>query len=316
MRRLAVFALIVGCGPSIDFAEFPDALLDARCEYLHRCGVVAKPSDCRAFHDHLAIDNPSPQAAYDAGKLQFHPDTAQACLDAYASLPCDATEQDPDALDVCARAITGVLGIGEACAFDRECASENCDLAPCTSACCTGTCTAPTRLPGVGEPCTALCADDAYCGADDICHAPLPPGAACNFEPCVAGYYCKGQTATTSGTCSPYPHLGEPCETACAEVNATCYNGTCIEYALLGDACISDAQCSGYYQCSSMQCALMPTRGMGCSTACSDDSWCENGVCVAQKANGSTCLRNDECLTHFCQRVGTGGTCTDVPLCI
>src|SRR5690606_35227771 len=107
------------------------------------CGVVASPSDCRAYYDHIAIDNPSPQAAYDAGKLLFHPKSAQACLDLYASLPCDVTAQDPEAFEVCNQVITGVVGIGGECAFDGECESGTCDLQPCTGACCTGTCAAP-----------------------------------------------------------------------------------------------------------------------------------------------------------------------------
>lgn len=320
MRRLAVFALIAGgCGAGLDFAELADALLEARCGYLHRCGVVASPSDCRAYYDRVEIDNPNPRAAYDAGKLVFHPKSAQACLDLYATLPCDITQQDPDAFDVCNRVITGAVGIGGECAFDAECASGQCDVPPCTSACCKGTCVAPARLPRVGERCTVLCEGDAYCGLDEICHALLPPNASCTAEVCSYGHYCKGLTPQTAGTCTPYPHLGEPCETACAEVNATCYDGICIEYALLGDPCTSNAQCSTFYACTNMQCGPLPTLGMPCTTACSDASWCDGGTCVAQKAKGEPCVRNDECLTHFCSRLGaggTGGTCADVPLCI
>jgi len=32
---------------------------------------------------------------------------------------------------------------------------------------------------------------------------------------------------------------------------------------------------------------------------------------VAQKANGVTCLRNDECESHLCQM----GVCADPPVC-
>ena len=318
MRRLGLFALLfaglAGCSGTIAFESFPDALLDARCIYLERCGVVASRDHCLAYYTHAAIENPSTQAAYDAGKLTYSADLARDCIDAFGALSCDATEQDPDALDICNDVITGTLAAGATCAFDKECESDNCDVPTCTMACCTGTCGPPVVLPPVGQPCTALCDGDAYCGVDNICHAPLPAGAACTDEPCAYGLYCKGVTPTASGTCSPYPRLGEACENVCADVNATCL-GRCVEVGVLGDACSSDADCAFFYHCTGGACALMPTRGMACSSVCSDESWCNNMICEAQKTNGATCLRNDECLSHYCSRTNTTGTCADVPLC-
>lgn len=316
MRRASVFALLAaaGCSGEISIAELPGALNDARCIYLERCGVVANRDHCLAVLAHIAIDDPSPEAAHDAGKLAYDPSRARDCIDAYGALPCDLTAQAADALAACDDILTGTLAEGDSCGFDRECESNNCVVAPCAMACCTGACGPAQPLPDIGEPCTALCAGDAYCGLDSTCHAPLPQGAACSDEPCARGLYCKGRTATTSGACTPYPHLGEPCETVCAEVNAVCL-GTCVAAGVLGDACVSDAQCSSYYTCTAGQCALMPTRGMPCTRTCGDESWCNSDVCDAQKANGAACLRNDECLSHYCARTNATGSCADVPLC-
>ena len=318
MRRLAVFALIAvtGCSSGLDYAGFADALVDARCTYYTRCGLAAAGPECRAFFDRMAIESPSTQAALDAGTLAYHADTAQACLDAYAGLACDLTQQSPDDLATCYEVLTGTVALGDACAFDRECTSGRCDVPTCTDACCAGTCIEPAPRPAVGEPCTALCAGDAFCGVDSLCHAPLPEGAACDAEPCAYGLYCAGRTQTMAGACSPLPHLGEPCESACAEVGATCVAGSCVAVGLLDDPCTSSAECSMFYECVEAACALPPTLGMSCTTSCYEAAYCDGTSCVPQKPAGASCLRNDECDSHYCDRTANTGTCAELPLCI
>jgi hypothetical protein len=314
MRCLALFVLLVGCSAGIDYDHFADTLIDARCTYYVRCGVAASGTECTAFYQRIATDNPSTNAAIDAGKILYHDDIAQDCIDAYASLSCDSTEQPVDALDVCNTVLTGTVAMGGACAFDKECESANCDVPSCPSACCTGTCGAPTTLPSIGQACTAFCAGDAYCGADNLCHAPLAEGAACTSEPCAFGLYCAGAFGTQPGRCKPLPHLGEACEGACAEVGATCA-GTCVPVGILDDPCTADAQCSMFYQCNGTQCALLPTIGMPCRTTCYEAAYCDGTTCVAQKSNGATCLRGDECDSHYCETGATTGTCADLPVC-
>ena len=311
MRRLAAFALLAGCTGGIDYAHFPGALEDARCAYYVRCGVATSAAECRAFYGRVAIANTSTDTAVEMGIISYDGDVAQQCLDAYASLSCDTTEHTGDELEVCSGVLTGTLAVGDTCAFDRECESNNCNAPTCTSACCSGTCGAPIVLPSVGQPCNALCAGDAFCGLDQICHAPLPAGAACDVEPCGYGLYCAGRTPTMAGTCKVLPHLGQPCENACAETGATCYAGTCVELALEGDPCTSNAQCSMFYECSGTQCGLFPTLGMPCTTTCYEAAYCDGSTCVAQKPNGSQCVRNDECATHYCG----SSSCADVPVC-
>jgi hypothetical protein len=311
MRCLAVFALVAGCSAGIDYDNFANALIDARCSYYVRCGVAATGTECTAFYQRVATDNPSTNAAIEAGLVVYHADVAQDCLDAYAALSCDTTQQSADALTVCNGVLTGTVGAGGTCAFDKECESQNCDVPTCTAACCTGTCGPAMPLPSIGQPCTAFCAGDAYCGADSICHAPLVEGAACTTEPCANGLYCAGRTMTNPGRCKPLPHLGELCEGACAEVGATCA-GSCVPIGIDGDACTSDAQCSMFYQCSGTQCELLPTLGMPCRTTCYEAAYCDGALCVAQKSNGATCTRSDECDSHYC---ATAGTCADLPVC-
>jgi hypothetical protein len=320
MRRLAVFAgfaalAAVGCSGDISFGELPGRLLDARCIYFERCGLVSSRDHCLAFYNHFAIDNPSPEAAYKAGKLAYDAALARDCIDAWGALSCDATQQPPGALAVCDDVITGTLAQGETCAFDRECVSDNCVAPSCSMACCPGTCGPELARPGVGDACTSLCVDGAFCNASGTCQALLPRGAACSDEVCTYGLYCEGLTPTTTGTCTPFPHLGDACESYCAEVNAVCLGGRCVAVGVLGDTCTSDAQCSGFYTCTTGTCSLMPTRGMPCTRSCSDASWCNGTTCEAQKPNGSTCARSEECLSHWCERTNANGTCTDVPLC-
>ena len=318
MRRVAVLGVLgvlASCG-GLDVDEYAGQLAAARCGYQVRCGLFATLDDCLAEAARTAIDNPNPKAAVDAGKIAFSEDAAQACLDAYAALSCDTTMQT-SALDVCADVFTGTVPIGETCAFDGECESDSCVVPSCTGVCCQGTCAPARTPPAIGEPCTFLCADGAYCTIEGTCAALLPAGAACS-DPlaCAVGLYCAGYSAMTSGSCRAIPHLGEPCESFCAEAGAICDSGTCVEAGVRGDACTSSAQCSVYYECIDGACATFPALGMPCTSRCADGAWCNSGTCEAQKPLSADCLRNDECQTHFCLRNGAVGACSDVPLCI
>jgi len=311
MRRLAIIALLSGCSTGIDYDHFASALIDARCAYFVRCGVAASAAECRAFYERVAVENPSTNAAIDDGKVEYHEGVVQDCFDAYAALSCDQTLQAGDELDVCNGVLTGTVTAGGTCAFNVECESKNCVVPTCGMACCTGTCAEPQVLPGRGEACTALCADGLFCDVDSTCKEPLAEGAACSAQPCAYGLYCAGLTPTMAGRCTKLPHIGQPCTTACAEVGATCYGGSCVAFGLEDDACTADAQCSMFYECNSMQCTLLPTLAMPCRTTCYEAAYCDGTTCVAQKENGLTCLRNDECESHLCQM----GVCADAPLC-
>lgn len=310
--RCLLLVVFVGCG-GLSSEDYVEASEDAICDYFVRCGLFATEVDCHAYLDRNSIDDPNVEAALDAGKVVYDEGAAQDCVNSLSSLSCDRTALFGDELEICSGVYTGTLAEGAACGFSGECISDNCVKGTCTMACCLGTCGPARTLPGLGQPCTALCENDAYCGADSICHTPLLYGAPCDtFDSCASGLYCS----TTLGTCEFLPHVGEACDAfgGCAELGVNCVSGTCTAAGLPGDPCTNNSQCSTFYTCNGSQCALHPTLGMPCTSQCSDASWCNEttGRCEAQKANGMACTFNDECATHFCSLQ----ICSDVPLCI
>lgn len=313
MRRLAVLVLIASCGDgALGIADFPDAFLEAHCSYEVRCGLFQSADACRAFYQARTVDSPNPEAAQAAGKLRFDAGAAQACLDAYKQASCDATLQTADTFAVCTTITTGTVAQGGSCGFNDECESNNCQHASCPDACCTGTCQPAAPLPGVGQPCTLVCADGAYCGMDSLCHANLPEGAACNGarDVCAYGLYCAGDTASTNGACRPLPHTGEACEEGCAMSGDVCIS-TCAPVGFAGASCTTYS-CAPGFACTNALCAALPALGQPCLDECAGEAWCNAGTCVARLANGASCSRGDLCSSHYCG----GGTCGDVPVCI
>jgi len=312
MRRLAVLVLIAGCGDgALGIADFPDAFLDARCSYEARCGLFQSADACRTFEQARTVDSPNPEAAQKAGKLHFDAAAAQACLDVYKQASCDATLQAADTFAVCSKITIGTVAQGGACGFNGECESNNCQHASCPDACCTGTCQPAVAQPDVGQPCTLICIDGAFCGVDSICHANLPEGAACTAsDVCGYGLYCAGDTASTSGACRPLPHTGEACEEGCALLADVCVAG-CTPVGFAGASCTSYS-CAPGFTCVGAQCVALPALGEPCQGECAGEAWCNANTCVARLANGSPCMRFDQCASHFC----AAGACTDVQLCI
>jgi hypothetical protein len=313
MRRLAILVVVAGCG-GIDLADFDAERRNAFCAYLTRCKAVATIDDCRAHYERRAVYSPNIPAAVTAGKLRYDEAAAEDCIAAFHALSCDTTRQTEDSLAACDVVFTGTLKEGEACGFDLECTSDRCVKPTCELACCIGSCGPDRPVPRIGEPCTFTCEPGAYCGSGDTCRALLPEGAVCNDpSSCALGLYCAN-----SGVCTAIPHLGEACELSiCAEVNATCSRGVCVEMRLPGESCV-DAGCSGFYECASDNvCRDYPTLGMPCATRCAGNSWCDispgaGGECALQKRDGSSCVYNDECESHYCR----SNTCATPALCI
>ena len=321
MRRLAVLAILVACGEDdIGIDSYRDELIDAQCSYLLRCGLFASSADCRGYFGPRFLDDPNPEAAVAAGKVEYDGAAARHCADAVASASCDGTSETarvPD--ESCQRIFKGSTPAGESCTFSYECESQSCLMSSCTMACCTGTCGPPRTPAPIGQSCANVaCAAGGYCHTDGTCHELLPGGAICDAgDQCVYGLGCFTQGAT--GVCTAMPKLGEPCpDYQCRDVGAVCSTGMCKPAGLPGSTCAADNDCSSYYMCGADQrCRPYATRGEACSFLCSDNSWCSNGLCVEQKQNGSPCLRNDECVTYFCQRFSGAvtGNCADIPVC-
>jgi hypothetical protein len=315
MRGALLLILAAGCG-GIAYEDYRDELLDANCRYLVRCRAADTLEDCRAIYEHTQITLTSLNAAVNAGLIHYDEDAAQGCIDAYDALSCDKTRQPAAVFDACSRAFVGQVEVGGACEFDGECGSDRCVVPDCPDQCCPGTCAKALVLPRVGEPCTALCADDAFCAPDSTCHALLPAGAACdNFASlCQPPLQCAGLSTSGSGVCTVLPHEGEACEFMCAETASLCVGGTCKAAGLPGDPCADSNACADLYTCTlDGMCSRYPARGMACTDRCSDDSYCESGTCVAPKPDGEPCSFLDgECASHFC---GNGSVCSDPPRC-
>lgn len=311
---LVVGLALAGCSDGLSADEFDDAVLDARCAYYRRCGLAASVDDCRAFYARSSVDSPDVRTSLEAGRLVFDPERARRCVDSYAQLTCDTLPPDRAARDACAEVFTGTIAPGDACAFGEECASGACAREACPDACCAGVCVVPRPTPDVGEPCTSLCVDGAFCNVDAVCQALLPEGAACTGPECAAGLYCAGLATSGGGACTPLPRRGEACESPCAELGSVCWQGTCAALGLPGAPCGDAGACSLFYDCApdSATCTALPTLGMSCSTTCADGAYCEQGACVDQKPDGESCVYGDECASHLC----SAGACVAVARCL
>lgn len=290
MRRSLLLLFVVGCG-GVDITKFQDEAIDARCEYLTRCGLFASTNECRQYYADRTAQSTSVVAAVEAGKVKYDEDLAEDCIEKLRDGSCSQTASlDSSCEDI----FTGTIADGGMCAFDDECISGSCSVAECTMACCPGTCVAARPTPKIGEMCTFICVDGAFCGSDRICHAVLAKGAACD-DPfaCDDGLYCSGLTGTTAGTCTALPNTGEACTEQCLNIGDYC-DGTCKKVGLAGASCTNEDQCSFYYECDDAMKCVMPTRPMG-------------------MPNGATCSSSPQCESHYC---GNDNKCADLPVCI
>ncbi len=331
MRTLmiATVVLFAACGTdSVSLDNYPDAVHDAFCRYLVKCGDVENVETCKKLNLGLNFRlSASATAAVDMGKTKYSGEDAQKCLDALAARSCDVTSQSNRvAPDACREIVVGTEHDGAACAQDAECISQLCDVPACNMACCTGTCTgdaAPGRAKA-GESCAnAVCDDASFC--DDavmMCVALKPADAFCaaSFE-CAYGLDCL-QTAT----CGALPGPGAACTGPCRDEGTTCSpaSRTCVKVALGGAACNASADCSPLYVCDATKhCSAGPALGAACTVGqrCGvDRAFCDvpmgqaMGTCVLPKADGAPCQRNSDCDSQSCDP--TTLVCGPEPVCI
>jgi len=329
MRTLIATAVlaIAACSGSTSLAidGYEDAVRDAVCRNLAKCGGVESVEVCRTVNlgvvVHLA---PGEQIAIEMGKVGFHGDQAQACLDALADRSCDVTSRSNRVLPPACGFVTGTQHAGAACALDDECISLFCGIPSCGEACCPGTCigdAAPVPV-HAGDSCeTAACDDDSFCDLDTaLCIALAPTNATC-FSPAECDF---GLDCLPDGTCGPLPAPGEPCNGACRDVGTTCSQttGVCVEVALAGEACTTSADCSPLYTCdATKRCSAGLALGAACTAGqfCADDrAFCDPtatpSTCVLPKPDGEACTRSLQCQTVYCDP--TSLTCADEPVCL
>jgi hypothetical protein len=168
LDRLVVlpFALsIVACNNhdnSIPLSQLRSAVADAECERYVRCGYYPDAATCKATfvwaHDLVAAAN--------AGIIRYDGKAEAACLDFIRERGCNCTDEYAVEPASCKSAFQGTRQMGEACTFDQECESAQCDRISCSELCCTGTCREPYVTVAVGGDCSggvARCADGAFC---------------------------------------------------------------------------------------------------------------------------------------------------------
>jgi len=328
MRTLIATAAlaIAACTGTASLAidDYEDAARDAVCRNLAKCGDVESREVCRTVNLGVVVHlQPGEQRAIEMGKVEFHGDQANACLDALADRSCDVTSRSGRVTPPECQFVTGTQPAGRACALDDECTSLRCGVPSCGDACCQGTCVGDTpATPGhVGDSCeTAACDDDSFCDLDTaLCVARAPAHATC-FAPdeCDFGLDCL-----PDGTCGPLPGPGEPCDGACRDRGTTCSQttGVCVKVALAGEACATSADCSVLYACDATKHC---SRGLALGAACTAGQFCADArafcdptttpsTCALPKPDGEACTRSLQCQTVYCDPASL--TCAEEPVC-
>lgn len=342
MSRLAVIVLglasvlVAACGdsggPAVTYADFDQAVQQAKCQRAARCNLFPDEESCMTFA--RVVPNTSLAGAIQADKVKYDGQRARQCIDALAKQSCDLTAEDSHITPTaCAEMFTGTLKGGEPCSIHEECVSGLCNLPDAEecpeTGCCVGTCKAEQKPAKAGEGCARNvdCNDGLVCGGDLLCHKPAGEGAGCQIDvECTTGLGCIGASANGPGLCRTLPHTGQACPyLRCADENQHCdqTSHTCMPVGLAGDACPNGDECSPGMECdATAKCEPTPTLGMPCTRACGGDAWCQPndqtpgmGTCVKPLENGAVCDGFNECETFYCQDQDPENACLPAYVC-
>jgi hypothetical protein len=342
--------LWAGCGDgdaSVPLADLPPKLAEGMCAAFRNCygpvfDLFLNGADCVAVTEQRIRNGTFPmlQGKIDEGKLVYHDNKAQACLDELAARTC-AQMLDRDS-PACLAALDGTVAIGGDCTLDEECQGKA--LCRSASGTCPGQCAA---LLVAGQACSedGDCQDGLQCSKETrLCVQPAGAGQACEYgaPPCGPGLLCLGQDDTnqTPGTCkTPADALSAPAGGACDPASGLlCQSGSsCVAESLdlLGasinwqcvttgsyppggdckpgfpDACAVGNHCqtgSGSAALSGI-CTTIPAAGEACGSGmsqCQPSAVCVSGICQNQVANGVSCTGDAMCYSEYC---GPSGGC-------
>jgi len=258
---------------------------------------------------------PLPESIAD-GHVAFDAESAVACIEAQATYYCDETETLPRVnADPCENVWEGLRESGETCR-ENECAFG---FSCTTGGDCHGTCN-PVML--ICPPCEA----GEYCsGFGGSCEPLLAAGETCaSSAMCRDGLVCDAPSMGT-GPCvaAGSRSEGEACEKSdvCGE-GLYCDSNQCTAYAIVGEgeSCGAAAGCEPELFCLDTTSICEQPGGVGeaCVDSigdCGADLYCDpaTDLCAAQKANGTSCDGNFECLSFYCP----SGTmeCSAPPVC-
>jgi hypothetical protein len=295
--------------PVVASADLREDELDARCEYLVRCGFLPDRDTCFASQSY---DQSLVQAlggtSFD--RAGYDPELAAVWLETLRNLGCENTVENARVIaDARAPVFAGRVETGGSCFADDECMGEAvCDRAACPGdqLCCTGECV-EWRVLTVGETCplpqqgvrlTAGCEDLAFCRVppDDgsgmqptegTCAARADNGLPCEgIDGCLDGQRCN---VGGSGNCYKLSASGEDCnpdlqQGSCVAVNEVCSpsSSTCVAAPAPGQACVQ-GQCAPWAVCQmdSGMCLALPRAGETCDgmLPCLGDLRCQDNIC-------------------------------------
>ena len=331
--------------PGVSLEELPAKYGAAVCEVFTSCAgdlfSLFRPGEDCSRTTQVTVEEGLAQllSAIDAGRVKYHADKVQACLDEVAGNGCaQLTQREPPS---CEAALEGTVPQGGDCTLDAECEGEQyCKVGDA----CPGKC-APYAA--AGEPCKSNdhCQSGLACDDNGHCVAPARLGELCQQgEPdCAPGLLCLGEdsTAGTPGKCySPDQalkgELGDACaftdgtlcavDYSCEITSASPVGGTCVARvaanaacrAAIPDECPADQYCKlGQNPLEPGVCTPKPVagekcaRGLGSAGICAPYVRCDDGLCRDIAHAGEDCHDDDTCYSGHCVNGAcvTGNSC-------
>lgn len=293
-----------GGGTALSFSELEDKLKEINCASAVECYRSETKEECLAT---AQFDTTDIKPYIDDGTIIYHPEKADACLEAFAVLgACSITEVyaagglaqiETACLDV----LEGTIADGASCVQDEQCVSGNCEATDpnCMESCCASKCApreqAPT-LPKIGEPCPMYqCDSSGYCQTDAMgmpttCAAATDVGKPCTkANECKLPSFCDLDVMTMMGTCKTPAPTGGACDpmgfSLCDRFADYCDPMTkvCTTLPKPGEACVGN-ECVDYAYCdmATMKCVKDLAEGAACTdmTDCQGELSCEMGKCA------------------------------------
>lgn len=341
----------------IPLEDAPKAYATAYCALLERCegflyDLITAYEDCETVTEERLKQGglDALTQAVDDGRVEYHGDRMQACVDAVATRPCNllTTRGIPE----CEDAMTGTAAKGDGCGLNEECeGSLICE----TGGTCPGTC---VERYSAGKTCTAddECADELVCSnVTKHCAKPAAEGEPCEGGvevQCEPGFFCGGADAgkMQPGTCMPIAAVklggqGAACDPG---GGALCESGlSCVltgfENSALTWECRTPSVARGncgvglpedcadgqYCPLTSLDivagtftatCTPLPAAGDACAMrplgglmpACAPYARCGgDGKCVDFRDLGESCTNDDVCYSGHC----ADGACEPAHAC-
>lgn len=287
-------------GGQIDWIELAERWRAASCHRTFRCSLATGESahgslaaclsgDLQPYLERLALR----RQLEAAGRAPVVADLLAECTRELVEDPCFAR------LAACERADSGVVGLGEPCFLDEECASG----LYCESERRREQCGACQALPSATEPCVTI---DGVprCGPNTFCFDGFCDPIGLLGEPCPAwcgSGYC-GDVGSERQCLLPPAGEGDTCERGqCWEPyrDLGCVDGVCRVRGVAttsGATCGEEVRCSPEYFCNGA-CRRWAQVGEPCTAICdARTGFCgPEGICVERRPVGGTCRSGPQC---------------------